>query len=104
VPSGDARRHLLPAGLSASVGDQKAETETGLPVTGRIGSAAERACAFDTGHFRVRQGPAQLRREFLSIPGPTVVPGAVLAAMQKPAVDIYAGPLVARSRMGCSPT
>ena len=34
-------------------------------------------------------------REFLSIPGPTVVPDAVLAAMQKPAVDIYSGPLVA---------
>ena len=34
-------------------------------------------------------------REFLSIPGPTVVPDAVLAAMQRPAVDIYAGPLVA---------
>jgi len=33
-------------------------------------------------------------REFLSIPGPTVVPDAVLAAMQKPAVDIYAGSLV----------
>src|ERR1041385_5086187 len=34
-------------------------------------------------------------REFLSIPGPTVIPDAVLAAMQKPAVDIYAGPLIA---------
>ena len=34
-------------------------------------------------------------REFLSIPGPTVIPDAVLAAMQKPAVDIYAGSLVA---------
>ena len=34
-------------------------------------------------------------REFLSIPGPTVIPDAVLASMQKPAVDIYAGPLVA---------
>src|SRR5258707_7267579 len=34
-------------------------------------------------------------REFLSIPGPTVIPDAVLAAMQRPAVDIYAGPLVA---------
>jgi alanine-glyoxylate transaminase/serine-glyoxylate transaminase/serine-pyruvate transaminase len=34
-------------------------------------------------------------REFLSIPGPTVIPDAVLAAMQKPAVDIYSGPLVA---------
>jgi alanine-glyoxylate transaminase / serine-glyoxylate transaminase / serine-pyruvate transaminase len=34
-------------------------------------------------------------REFLAIPGPTTVPDAVLAAMQKPAVDIYSGPLVA---------
>ena len=34
-------------------------------------------------------------REFLSIPGPTVIPDAVLAAMQKPAVDIYSGPLIA---------
>ena len=34
-------------------------------------------------------------REFLSIPGPTVIPDAVLAAMQKPAVDIYSGSLVA---------
>ena len=34
-------------------------------------------------------------REFLSIPGPTVIPDAVLAAMQRPAVDIYSGSLVA---------
>jgi len=34
-------------------------------------------------------------REFLSIPGPTVIPDAVLAAMQRPAVDIYSGPLIA---------
>jgi alanine-glyoxylate transaminase/serine-glyoxylate transaminase/serine-pyruvate transaminase len=34
-------------------------------------------------------------REFLAIPGPTTVPDTVLAAMQKPAVDIYSGPLVA---------
>src|SRR5882757_9542599 len=34
-------------------------------------------------------------REFLSIPGATVIPDAVLAAMQRPAVDIYSGPLVA---------
>jgi alanine-glyoxylate transaminase/serine-glyoxylate transaminase/serine-pyruvate transaminase len=34
-------------------------------------------------------------REFLSIPGPTIIPDAVLAAMQRPAVDIYSGPLVA---------
>src|SRR5712671_6652654 len=34
-------------------------------------------------------------REFLSIPGPTVIPDTVLAAMQRPAVDIYSGPLVA---------
>src|ERR1041384_5798756 len=32
---------------------------------------------------------------FLSTPGPTVIPDAVLAAMQRPAVDIYSGPLVA---------
>jgi alanine-glyoxylate transaminase/serine-glyoxylate transaminase/serine-pyruvate transaminase len=36
-------------------------------------------------------------REFLSIPGPTVIPDAVLAAMQRPAVDIYSGPLVAQT-------
>ncbi|MBV8455092.1 MAG: aminotransferase class V-fold PLP-dependent enzyme [Acetobacteraceae bacterium] len=34
-------------------------------------------------------------REFLALPGPTVVPDAVLRAMHRPAVDIYAGPLVA---------
>src|SRR6266511_6111351 len=34
-------------------------------------------------------------REFLSIPGPTTVPDQVLAAMQRPAVDIYMGPLLA---------
>src|SRR5882724_4299697 len=30
-------------------------------------------------------------REFLSIPGPTNIPDAVLAAMHRPAIDIYAG-------------
>lgn len=34
-------------------------------------------------------------REFLAIPGPTVIPDAVLAAMHQPSVDIYSGPLVA---------
>lgn len=34
-------------------------------------------------------------REFLAIPGPTVIPDRVLAAMHQPAVDIYSGPLVA---------
>ena len=33
-------------------------------------------------------------RQFLSIPGPTNVPDAVLAAMQRPAMDIYAGEMV----------
>ena len=33
-------------------------------------------------------------REFLSIPGPTTVPDAILAAMHRPAVDIYGGELV----------
>ena len=34
-------------------------------------------------------------REFLAIPGPTTVPDEVLRAMHRPAVDIYAGPLLA---------
>lgn len=34
-------------------------------------------------------------REFLAIPGPTTVPDEVLRAMHRPAVYIYAGPLVA---------
>ena len=33
-------------------------------------------------------------REFLSIPGPTNVPDEVLAAMQRPAIDIYSGEMV----------
>src|ERR1700685_384589 len=33
-------------------------------------------------------------REFLMIPGPTTIPDEVLRAMHRPAVDIYAGPLV----------
>src|SRR5262249_53298325 len=32
---------------------------------------------------------------FLAIPGPTNIPDEVLAAMHRPAVDIYSGPLVA---------
>jgi len=39
--------------------------------------------------------PLSAGREFLAIPGPTVIPDAVLAAMQRPAVDIYSGPLIA---------
>jgi alanine-glyoxylate transaminase / serine-glyoxylate transaminase / serine-pyruvate transaminase len=34
-------------------------------------------------------------REFLAIPGPTVIPDAVLQAMQRPAIDIYDGEAVA---------
>jgi alanine-glyoxylate transaminase/serine-glyoxylate transaminase/serine-pyruvate transaminase len=49
--------------------------------------------AADASSMTLRAG-----REFLSIPGPTVIPDAVLAAMQKPAVDIYSGPLVATTR------
>ena len=33
-------------------------------------------------------------REFLAIPGPTTMPDAVLAAMHRPAIDIYSGGLV----------
>jgi alanine-glyoxylate transaminase/serine-glyoxylate transaminase/serine-pyruvate transaminase len=34
-------------------------------------------------------------REFLAIPGPTVIPDAVLQAMQRPAIEIYDGEAVA---------
>src|SRR5262249_28983227 len=34
-------------------------------------------------------------REFFSIPGPTNIPDAVLAAMRRPAIDIYAGDVLA---------
>src|ERR671936_951014 len=34
-------------------------------------------------------------RGFLSIPGPTNIPDAVLAAMHRPAIDIYAGDMLA---------
>ena len=34
-------------------------------------------------------------RQFLAIPGPTNIPDEVLQAMHRPAIDIYAGPLVA---------
>ena len=37
-------------------------------------------------------------REFLSIPGPTNVPDAVLAAMHRPAIDIYAGDMIGLTR------
>src|SRR5262245_37550331 len=33
-------------------------------------------------------------RQFLSIPGPTNVPDEVLQAMQRPAMDIYAGEMI----------
>jgi alanine-glyoxylate transaminase/serine-glyoxylate transaminase/serine-pyruvate transaminase len=46
---------------------------------------------------RIAASPASLARgrEFLSIPGPTNVPEAVLQAMHRPAVDIYAPELLA---------
>src|ERR1700748_3387187 len=34
-------------------------------------------------------------RQLLAIPGPTNIPDEVLQAMHRPAVDIYAGPLIA---------
>ncbi len=37
-------------------------------------------------------------REFLSIPGPTTIPDAVLAAMHRPAIDIYSGPMLELTR------
>jgi alanine-glyoxylate transaminase / serine-glyoxylate transaminase / serine-pyruvate transaminase len=37
-------------------------------------------------------------REFLSIPGPTNIPDAVLAAMHRPAIDIYSGDMLELTR------
>ncbi len=37
--------------------------------------------------------PQSYGRPYLAIPGPTVIPDRVLAAMQRPAPDIYGGPL-----------
>jgi alanine-glyoxylate transaminase/serine-glyoxylate transaminase/serine-pyruvate transaminase len=37
-------------------------------------------------------------REFLSIPGPTNIPDAVLAAMHRPAIDIYSGDMLRITR------
>jgi alanine-glyoxylate transaminase / serine-glyoxylate transaminase / serine-pyruvate transaminase len=39
--------------------------------------------------------PVRAGRQFLAIPGPTNIPDEVLQAMHRPAVDIYAGPLIA---------
>lgn len=41
------------------------------------------------------QGPVSQGRDFLSIPGPTVIPDQVLNAMHQPAIDIYGGALEA---------
>jgi aspartate aminotransferase-like enzyme len=37
-------------------------------------------------------------RELLNIPGPTNIPDAVLAAMHRPAIDIYSGEMLAITR------
>ena len=37
-------------------------------------------------------------REFLAIPGPTNIPDAVLAAMHRPAIDIYSGEMLGLTR------
>jgi alanine-glyoxylate transaminase / serine-glyoxylate transaminase / serine-pyruvate transaminase len=52
-------------------------------------TAGQRAY-FEADEMVVRAG-----REFLAIPGPTTVPDEVLRAMHRPAIDIYAGPLLA---------
>jgi alanine-glyoxylate transaminase/serine-glyoxylate transaminase/serine-pyruvate transaminase len=39
--------------------------------------------------------PVRAGRQFLAIPGPTNIPDEVLQAMHRPALDIYAGPLIA---------
>ncbi|MGH7335467.1 MAG: aminotransferase, partial [Candidatus Rokuibacteriota bacterium] len=37
-------------------------------------------------------------REFLSIPGPTTIPDAVLQAMHRPVNDIYSGDMIELTR------
>jgi alanine-glyoxylate transaminase/serine-glyoxylate transaminase/serine-pyruvate transaminase len=37
-------------------------------------------------------------RELLNIPGPTNIPDAVLAAMHRPAIDIYSGEMLGITR------
>ena len=51
---------------------------------------AEQAHARETRPMAVQAG-----REFLAIPGPTTIPDEVLRAMHRPAIDIYAGSLLA---------
>ncbi len=41
----------------------------------------------------VSQGAVSQGRDFLAIPGPTVIPDQVLSAMHRPAIDIYTGSL-----------
>ena len=38
-------------------------------------------------------------REFLAVPGPTNIPDQVLAAMHRPAVELYSKPLIALTDM-----
>ena len=48
-----------------------------------------------TGPGVVAPGVISQGRDFLAIPGPTVIPEQVLNAMHRPAIDIYTGSLVA---------
>src|SRR6266436_7839165 len=48
-----------------------------------------------SGRSRIYAMTVSRGREFLSIPGPTNIPDAVLAAMHRPAIDIYAGDMLA---------
>jgi len=46
-------------------------------------------------HVNAAHGNVSQGRDFLAIPGPTVIPEQVLGAMHRPAIDIYTGSLVA---------
>ena len=48
-----------------------------------------------SGSGAVNPGVIKQGRDFLAIPGPTVIPEQVLNAMHRPAIDIYTGSLVA---------
>ena len=59
------------------------------PTSGSIAAPPKVASSRESASMTVGNG-----RQFLSIPGPTNVPDEVLAAMQRPAIDIYSGEMI----------
>jgi alanine-glyoxylate transaminase / serine-glyoxylate transaminase / serine-pyruvate transaminase len=92
-----------PAFLAAGTIARRVVASSAVPApapTARLDNAArlgkDRACDLDLPANVQDISPMTVAngREFLSIPGPTTVPDEVLAAMHRPAIDIYSGALV----------